>query len=211
MGMDESEARRRRHVDKPKTSTKHPYAAIEHRVIDSDAYADLTFSARSLLVLITRQLSRDNNGRLQATFSYMSRYGFSENTLSRAIGELTAHGMIYRTRSGGYQQGAAQYCVTWLPIKSKDGLFLGGYLPEGWKRWEPKEEKSRPPNLRETHLKNGKWTALATPIFEGGGPPKTEDNELIPCRGSVLTIPHAGGDRCLSCCQCFEIPPRVLQ
>ena len=91
-----------------KLSTKHPYAAIEHRVIDSDAYADLTFSARSLLVLITRQLSKDNNGRLQATYSYMRKYGFSENTLGRAIKELISHGMIYRTRSGGYQQGAPQ-------------------------------------------------------------------------------------------------------
>jgi hypothetical protein len=40
-----------------KASTKHPYAAIEHRVIDSPAYADLSYAARSLLVSITRQLS----------------------------------------------------------------------------------------------------------------------------------------------------------
>ena len=43
-----------------KTATKHPYAAIEHRVIDSPAYADLAFSARSLLVIFTRQLTKDN-------------------------------------------------------------------------------------------------------------------------------------------------------
>ena len=68
-----------------KASTKHPYAAIEHRVIDSSAYADLTFSARSLLLLIARQLTKtNNNGHLQATFSYMERFGFSVNTLSRA-------------------------------------------------------------------------------------------------------------------------------
>jgi hypothetical protein len=81
---------------------KHPYAAIEHRVIDSDAYADLTFSARALLMQLARQLTKDNNGHLQATHSYMKRYGFSENTLTRAIAELIAHGFIYRTRSGGY-------------------------------------------------------------------------------------------------------------
>jgi hypothetical protein len=38
-----------------KLSKKHPYAAIEWRVIDSPAYASLTFSARSLLVLLARQ------------------------------------------------------------------------------------------------------------------------------------------------------------
>lgn len=108
--------------------TKHPYAAIEHRVIDSAAYADLTYSARSLLVLITRQLTKDNNGHLQATFSYMRRFKFSENTLSRALCELISHGMIYRSRSGGYQQGAAQYAVTWLPIKDKKGLYLDGFV-----------------------------------------------------------------------------------
>jgi len=77
-----------------KTITMHPYAAIEHRVIDSTAYADLTYSARSLLVLITRQLTKGNNGHLQATFSYMRRFGLSENTLSRAIRELISHGII---------------------------------------------------------------------------------------------------------------------
>ena len=117
-----------------KTSTRHPYAAIEHRVIDDPAYADLTFSARSLLVLMARQLTKDNNGRLQATFSFMRRYGFSENTLSRSIRELISHGMIYRTRSGGYQQGAAQYAVTWLSIcKDRNGLFIDGFKPCAWR------------------------------------------------------------------------------
>ena len=40
-------------IEKKKAATKHPYAATEHRVIDSEAYADLTFSARSLLVIFT--------------------------------------------------------------------------------------------------------------------------------------------------------------
>ena len=95
--FDRVEATRRGQSPR-KTSIRHPYAAIEHRVIDSPAYADLTFSARSLLILIARQLGKDNNGRLQATFSYMRRFGFSENTLSRAIQELIAHGLICRTR-----------------------------------------------------------------------------------------------------------------
>lgn len=53
---------------KAKPSTKHPYAAIEHRVIDSPAYADLTHSACRLLSLLARQLTKENNGNLQATF-----------------------------------------------------------------------------------------------------------------------------------------------
>ena len=124
--------------------TKHPYAAIEHRVIDSDAYADMTYSARSLLLLIARQLTKDNNGHLQATFSYMRRFGLSENTISRAIRELISHGMIYRSRSGGYQLGAAQYAVTWLPIRNKEGLFLNGFVPCAWRHWTPTKKNSTP-------------------------------------------------------------------
>ncbi len=163
-----------------KTLTKHPYAAIEHRVIDSEAYADLTYSARSLLVPITRQLTKDNNGHLQATFSYMRRFGFSENTLSRAIRKLISHRMIYRARSGGYQQGAAQYAVTWLSIKNKQGLFLNGFVHCAWRNWKPADKKLTTPKLRYTHLKNGKWTPFLTPKSEVHSPPKSEDTELIP-------------------------------
>ena len=199
MTINRVEATRRGHSSQRKTSTSHPYAAIEHRVIDSPAYADLTYAARALLVPITRQLTKDNNGHLQATFSYMRRFGFSENTLSRSVHELIAHGMIYRTRSGGYQQGAAQYAVTWLPIKDRKGLFMDGFQPCAWRDWEPSDKKTPPPNLRDTHLKNGKWTNPTPPKFEAGGTPKTEDNELMPCRVVEFTLrnpPRTGPNVC---------------
>lgn len=178
-------------VKKGRTTTKtmHPYAAIQHRVIDSDAYADLTYSARSLLILIARQLTKYNNGHLQATFSYMRRFEISENTLSRAIRELISHGMIYRTRSGGYQQGAAQYAVTWLSITNKEGLFLDGYVHCAWRYWTPEKKKIDPPKLRSTHLKKGKLTLPTTPKTDAIYPPKIEDIELIPCRGKFLCHP----------------------
>lgn len=183
--MDRAESIRRGSSQPRKTSTKHPYAAIEHRVIDSPALADLTPSAVKLLLLLARQLTKDNNGHLQATFSYMRRFQFSENTLSRAIQELIAHGMIYRARSGGYQQGAAQYAVTWLPIPNRQGLFLDGFKPCAWRDWQqeqPAKKKTPHPKLMDTHRKNGEWTMPAPPKSEAGGPPKTEDNELMPCR-----------------------------
>jgi hypothetical protein len=133
-----------------KTSTKHPYCAVEHRVVDSPAYASLSFSARALLVIITRQLNKDNNGRLQATYSYLRRFGFdSEHTISRAIKELISRGIIYRSRCGGYQQGASLYAVTWLSITKKDGLFLAGFKPCAWRDWNP-EEKNHPPQKCST-------------------------------------------------------------
>ena len=160
----------------------HPFAATEWRVIDSEAYADLTYSARSLLVLITRQLKKNNNGHLQATFSYMKRFGFSENTLSRAIHELIIHGMIYCTRSGGFHQGAAQYAVTWLSITNKNGLYLDGFLSCAWRYWMPTEKKVSPPKLRRHNRNSGKRTPSITPKIEAHTTAKTEDTVLIPIR-----------------------------
>jgi hypothetical protein len=161
-----------------KTSTKHPYAAIEHRVIDSPAYADLSYAASSLLVLITRQLTKDNNGHLQATFTYMKRFGFSVNTLSRATKELISHGLICRTKSGGFHQGAAQFAVTWLSVTRKEGIFLAGFKSCAWRDWLPTEKKSRPPKVITRSLKNGELIPLAIPKSESGTPPKSEHNEL---------------------------------
>ena len=171
-----------------KTSTKHPYAAIEHRVIDSPAYADLSFSARGLLVLITRQLTKSNNGRLQATYSYMHKFGFdSEHTISRCIKELISHGMIYRTRSGGYQQGAAQYAVTWLSVTSKEGLFLAGFVLCAWRDWKPDDKKTPPQNMQVTHGKKGIRTTPPTAFNAARYPPKSADTEYVPIEESLST------------------------
>lgn len=122
-------------------SGKHPYAAIEHRVLDSPAYADLSFSARSLLQLLARQLTKHNNGHLQATFTWCKRFGFgSEHTLQSAIAELIAHGFVYRTRSHGANKAWARYAVTWLAIgKDREGLFLDSFMPCAWRYWQPHE------------------------------------------------------------------------
>jgi len=171
-----------------KTSTKHPYAAIEHRVLDSPAYADLTFSARSLLILIARQLTRNNNGRLHATYSYLKRFGFdSEHTLSRAIKELISHGFIYRTRSGGYQQGAAQYAVTWLSISQKEGLFLAGFVPCAWRDWKADEKKLPPAKVQLDHCKNGIRITSTTAKSAARHPPKSADTEYVPIDVSLST------------------------
>ncbi len=167
---------------------KHPYAAIEHRVIDSAAYADLTFAARSLLVQLARQLTKSNNGHLQATHAYLKRFGFAENTITRGIGELITHGFIYRSKSGGFHQGAAKYAVTWLPVTSKDGIFLQGFKPFAWRDWSPEEKKSPPPNLRTCSRKNGERTPATPPKFEAIPTPKIEDIEYMPCRGVVSGV-----------------------
>jgi hypothetical protein len=171
---------------KAKPSTKHPYAAIEHRVIDSPAYADLTFSARALLVQIVRQVTKpNNNGHLQATFTYMERFGFSVNTLSRATHELITHGFIYKTKSGGFHQGAAKFAVTWLSVTNTHGIFMQGFKACAWRDWQPEQKKSRTPKVRAHSLKNGELTRDTPPKSEAVTPPKSEHIELMPYRGVV--------------------------
>jgi len=142
---DRSEAKRR--GQSPiKKSTAHPYAMIEHRVLDSPAFADLKPSSVRLMIIIARQVTKKdgrlNNGHLHATHSYVKKYGIgSEHTLHAAIEDLIAHGFIYRTRSHGANKVWARYALTWLPIEDKEGLFLCGWSPCAWRSWEPSEKK----------------------------------------------------------------------
>jgi len=76
--------------------------------------------------------------------------------------------------------------VTWLSITDKKGLYLDGFLHCAWRKWEPIEKKLRPPKLRSNSLKNGKWTHATTPKINVSPTPKSEDIELIPCRGKFL-------------------------
>ena len=166
-----------------KTSIRHPYCAIDHRVIDSPAFAALTYSARSVLTLLTRQLTKDNNGHLQATFKYMRVHGIdSERTLSRGIKELIAHGFVYRTRVGGYQKGASQYAVTWLSITKRNDIFLDGFTPCAWREWTPTDKKIPPAKIPSISCKNG---ILHPPVHAKNAArkgAKNADNEYVPCR-----------------------------
>lgn len=178
-----------------KTSTKHPYAAIEHRVIDSPAYIRLKPSAQSLLLLLVRQLNGKNNGRLQATEAYMAPRGLSDRTVTRGIAELIAAGLIYRTRCGGFHQGPSMYAVTWLAIcPQREGLFLAGFKPCAWRDWQPEENKKPPANLRLANRKNVGLTGPAADKFTATPGDKFTDNELLPHREGSST-PSADGNR----------------
>ena len=183
MAADRAE-QSRRGQSASKTTTKHPYAAIEHRVIDSPAFADLKPTAQALLVLLARQLTKDNNGHLQASFKWCNRFGIgSEHTLRTAIAELIAHGFIYRTRSHGANGAWARYAVTWLPIKLRDGLFLSGFVSCAWRDWVPTKKKSSPQKLLDSSGIKCSFTLEHPAETAGSRGAKTADYELIPCSG----------------------------
>jgi hypothetical protein len=182
MATDRTESTRRGQ-SLAKTTTKEPYAAIEHRVIESPAFAALRPSAVLLLLLMARQLSKDNNGHLHAAFKWCSKFGIgSEHTLRDAIAQLIAHGMIYRTRSHGANGAWAKYAVTWLPIKNKTDLFLGSFKPCAWRDWKPREKKSTPQKMQEQYGRKCSFTPEHPAESAGSRGAESADNELMPCR-----------------------------
>lgn len=182
MGADRTEATKRGQTQK-KGATRHPFLAIDHRIIDSPAFADLKPTAQVLLMLLARQLTKDNNGHLQATFSWCSRYGIgSEHTLKAAIADLIAHGFIYRTRSHGANRTWAQYAMTWLPITRREGLFLAGFVPNAWRDWQPEamtDKKSTPQKVQEPSCIKCSFTPELPAESAGTTGAKTADYESM--------------------------------
>lgn len=166
-----------------KFSTKHPFIAFEHRIFDAPAFAALKPNAKVTLFAILRQLRKDNNGHLQATASWLQRYGIgSERTVKDAIAQLIAHGLISRTRSHGANGQWATYALTWLPITKKDGLFLAGFVPNQWRDWQPPEKKSSPQKLQDTYGRKCSFNPESPAESAGSHPAKTAEYEsVLPC------------------------------
>lgn len=190
--IDRAEQQKRGGQTPRKTNTAHPYAAIQHRVIDSPAFADLKPQTKVVLLLIARQLTKSNNGHLQATFDWCTRYGIgSEHTLQDAIAALISHGFIYRTRSRGANKAWAKYAVTWLPITEKKGLFLHSFKPCAWRDWEPIQDmpnkNSSPQKVQDQSGKNCRFTPENPAKTAGSRVAKTAEYELCTNKGAFQT------------------------
>ncbi len=124
-----------------KHNRTHPYAAIDHRVMDSPNYQNLTHSSQSLLLILARQLNGKNNGHLQASFSFASKYGHkNERTLSRSLKELLRYRFIFQTKVGGYTRGVSMFAVTWLPIQDNTGIYANGFEILPWRPIKKKQD-----------------------------------------------------------------------
>lgn len=129
----------------PKYSSKHPIAAIEKRVMDSDAHADLTFSARAVLMLLCRNLEKGKNGHIQLSEKQAAQHGIERKTLRRALQDLIAHQLIVMTWRGGKVQGACnKYALTWIPVKDRNGIHLDHFQLDSWRSWKKTESPKCP-------------------------------------------------------------------
>lgn len=140
MGIDQNESRRRRGADHPKLSSKHPIACVEKRIVDSPAFAHLSFSARAVLLLLARNIEKGRNGHVQLSEAQAAANGIERKTLRRALADLRAHQLIVMTWRGGKVQGACnKHALTWLPIKDRKGIHAEAFKLDAWRDWKPPE------------------------------------------------------------------------
>lgn len=185
MGKDRTETRRygggqsRPAVTK---LSKYPITALEKRVIDSAAFADLRPMSILVLLLFAHQLTLpNNNGHLQAAYGYCRKFGIgSEHTLTAAIADLIAHGFIYRTRSHGANGAWARYAVTWRPLATdRTGLFLDGFVSCAWHDWAPAGEKTSRQKVQEASGRKCSFKTNLPAESAGNHPAKSADYVLI--------------------------------
>ena len=190
MSYDRTEAQRRGQANRRTSKGRHPYAALEHRALDSPAFADLKPSAVLLLVLLARQDNGRNNGHLQATYAWCRRYGIgSEHTLRDAIADLIAHGFIYRTRSHGANKVWATYALTDRPIPDKTGLHLDGWQQLAWRDWQPSEKKAPGEKCRKPPAESAVSPSDFRQKVQESGGQKLQSMNLLPCSGGLDAVP----------------------
>jgi Fe2+ or Zn2+ uptake regulation protein len=159
MGADQNESKRRRTVDGQKLSAKHPIAAIEKRVIDSDAFAALPPSAGIILLLLARNLDKGRNGHIFLPQESAQRHGIANKTLYRQLKVLTAAGFIFQTKRGGYGK-CSLYALTWLPLsKDTKGLRIDNFKPCAWRDWTPNGKKKA--QVKMSHSKGQIYRFIA--------------------------------------------------
>jgi hypothetical protein len=136
----------RSHRQGGRKNQSEPFIQISDLILSSEAYKDLGFSARSMLIEIVKYYNGRNNGFIFISKDVLKARGFSKNTATKALKELTSHGLIYMTRRGGNLNGGfSWYAVTWLPINRMEGQHLDNFVRDAYLKWQPliKNDRSK--------------------------------------------------------------------
>ncbi|MBT8604390.1 hypothetical protein G6662_07370 [Polynucleobacter paneuropaeus] len=133
MAIDKLE---RAYLKPPKKKHVEPFVLIPSEVLNSPAYRDLGYSARSMLIELIHYYSGTNNGYIWISPDVLNARGFSKNTATKALKELRTHGLIYMTKRGGNQRGGCSwFALTWRPINRIEGQFLGQFVANQYRHW----------------------------------------------------------------------------
>ena len=112
------------------------FVALPEVVLESPGYRQAGYPARALLIDIAMQYTGHNNGKLTACVKYLIAKGWTSNsTVSRAVHELQACGLLLETRKGARPNRAAWFALTWLDLDQGIGIEVdpkqyrrGGYM-----------------------------------------------------------------------------------
>lgn len=78
------------------------FVSLPHRVLDGDAWRDLSGNAAKLLDALCRRFNGRNNGEISLSKSQAAKsIGVSERTAIRLFAELKAAGFVEEARRGG--------------------------------------------------------------------------------------------------------------
>lgn len=121
------------------------FLALPHVVMESEAFKSLTGHQIKLLLDVAMQLGTDNNGRLTASWKYLSedRGWTSRDTMTKSIRVLLDRGLLFRTRIGHMPNKIAWFAVTWQPLHHHPDMDCGPQsLPRGaYAHWKPLVKK----------------------------------------------------------------------
>ena len=164
------------------------YIALPWSVIDSQAYRNLSYTGKALLIELARQYVRNNNGRLLLSQRYLVTRGWrSGDVLLRAKRELIDANLIYQTVQGHRPNKASWFALTWYTLDRLPGYDDG--VVDGFRRgMYATAPQPKPKPTREALYE--KWRDA------GGSTPKksTSRKILTPAHGvESAAIAPAGG------------------
>lgn len=88
------------------------FIALPFNLIQSRAFAELTGSAKGLLICILTRYTGTNNGTIPFGYSDGVAFGFTVNTTKSALVDLWNKGFIKRTKEGVYRGNVSEWLLT---------------------------------------------------------------------------------------------------
>lgn len=167
------------------------WTALPHVVIHSKEYRGLGFAARSLLFDIAAQYNASNNGKLVCCMKYLKPLGWTSNdTITRALRELLASGLLIQTRQGMKPpcSQAAWFAIGWFGLDVRTGLDID---PNKYRKSAFTPFKAPSPiggkRFKKTTPKNGKASQLTKPI--NGAVENKNEQAPKPINGDCIDLP----------------------
>jgi hypothetical protein len=108
------------------------YVGLPRSVINYTAYKSLPHWCRALYVDLRRQFNGFNNGRIAATDTVLSPFGWPHSTIHKGLALLIEHMLIERVRRGGLGQRGKKcslYAFTDLALDEDEEQGIRGRPP----------------------------------------------------------------------------------